>query len=64
MKLSLICNDLTQLIVHTLNVSEYLLDHSSRILSLVLLECNLTLQLLFLIYLIDLVQNLLTLSVL
>lgn len=64
MKLSLIRNDLVQQIVHPLDVSENLLDHPSRILSLVLLECNLSLHQFLLIYFIDFIDNLFALSVL
>lgn len=64
MKLSLICHNLTQLIVHPLDVSENLLNQPSGILSLVLLKCNLTLHLLLLIFLINLSYDLFTLCVL
>ena len=64
MKLSLICDDLVQLIVHPLDVSENLLNHPSRILSLVLLEYNLTLHLFLIVHLINLIDNVFTLCIL
>lgn len=64
MKLALICDNLIELIVHPLDVSEHLLKQPSRILPRVLLEGNLILHLFILIKLIDMVYDLFAMCVL